>query len=62
MNGLDPGIARKVAIAAQQVTVTKNLMERAKTFDERLILQGQLEQHEQALQALQNEVRGTWGR
>lgn len=62
MNGLDPGIAREVSMLSQQIGVTKGLMERAKTFEERLELSKQLEQHENALQAVQNKVRNSWGR
>lgn len=59
---LVPELARKVSMASQQVVMTKSLIERAKTFEERVELQRQLAMHEEALQNIQNEVRNSWGR
>lgn len=62
MNALEPGLAQKVNYASRQVIMTKSLIEKAKTFDERKELERQLSLHEEALQAIQNEVRNSWGR
>lgn len=61
MESLPPDIAREVSDCARQIAVTKSLIERAKDWNERVILEGQLAQHEETMSQVQLKVRGSWG-
>ena len=50
MSGIDPDVSRKIADAARRVTIAKAMLERAKTFDERKVLQGELDAAEREMQ------------
>ncbi len=61
MDNLPPDIAREVSDCARQITMTKSLIQNAKDWNERVLLESQLAQHEEAMAACQLKVRGSWG-
>lgn len=50
MTEIDPDVARKVSDAARRVTIAKAMVERAKTFEERKMLQIELDAAESEMQ------------
>lgn len=60
-NNLDPAVAQRVNNAARQIIMTKKLIENEKNWDQRQLLQKQLDQAESEMQQAQIAVRATWG-
>ena len=56
MPAVDPNLARRIADCARAVTIAKSQMEAARNFDERLMLQKNLERAEAELNQVSMQV------